>query len=164
MTAVWKRPHRDPWHSNRSICLNLWKRPSVSYPGSIIIPLKMLSPARHITAASFRPFLDITSRQFPRAAASSVASRGLSATASLEKGVTLLQDKEDGFGFARSNPRPAKPRSKGVTEIRGPYYTVRWTEIFMPLRTPCCWGLWWTLIRSWYKVMGKRYLADVLET
>ncbi|KAH8701057.1 sulfonate biosynthesis enzyme [Talaromyces proteolyticus] len=48
----------------------------------------------------------------------------------------LLQDKANGFGFARSNPRPTKPRSKGVTEIRGPYYTV----------------------------MGKRYLADILET
>lgn len=40
------------------------------------------------------------------------------------RGVTLLQDKQNGFGFARSNPRPAKPRSKGVTEIRGPYYSV----------------------------------------
>lgn len=36
----------------------------------------------------------------------------------------LLQDKENGFGFARSNPRPKKPRMKGVTEIRGPYYSV----------------------------------------
>ncbi|MGA8904641.1 MAG: phosphosulfolactate synthase [Candidatus Bathyarchaeia archaeon] len=34
------------------------------------------------------------------------------------------------------NERPGKPRTKGVTEIRGPYYTV----------------------------MGKRYLEDVLET
>lgn len=41
----------------------------------------------------------------------------------------LLQDKENGFGFARSNPRPSKPRSKGVTEIRGPYYSVRSVEI-----------------------------------
>jgi phosphosulfolactate synthase (CoM biosynthesis protein A) len=36
----------------------------------------------------------------------------------------------------RTNPRPPKPRSRGITEIRGPYYT--------PL--------------------GKRYLQDVLET
>ena len=50
--------------------------------------------------------------------------RRLSTTPPLRQGVTLLQDKENGFGFARSNPRPAKPRSKGVTEIRGPYYTV----------------------------------------
>lgn len=28
------------------------------------------------------------------------------------------------MGFARSNPRPKKPRMKGVTEIRGPYYSV----------------------------------------
>jgi phosphosulfolactate synthase (CoM biosynthesis protein A) len=34
------------------------------------------------------------------------------------------------------NERPGKPRTKGVTEIRGPYYTV----------------------------MGKRYLEDILET
>src|SRR5947207_15898464 len=38
--------------------------------------------------------------------------------------------------FLHTNPRPAKPRSAGLTEIRGPYYTP----------------------------MGKRYLADVLET
>jgi len=40
------------------------------------------------------------------------------------------------FGFLRANPRPAKPRASGVTEIRGPYYSV----------------------------MGRRYLSDVLET
>ncbi|OJJ46256.1 hypothetical protein ASPZODRAFT_159794 [Penicilliopsis zonata CBS 506.65] len=64
------------------------------------------------------------------------SSRCLSGISTAKQGVTLLQDKNDGFGFVRSNPRPAKPRTKGVTEIRGPYYTV----------------------------MGKRYLADVLET
>jgi phosphosulfolactate synthase (CoM biosynthesis protein A) len=40
------------------------------------------------------------------------------------------------FDFLRTNDRPYKPRSRGVTEIRGPYYTP----------------------------MGKRYLQDVLET
>jgi len=40
------------------------------------------------------------------------------------------------FPFIKMNDRPGKPRTKGVTEIRGPYYTV----------------------------MGKRYLEDVLET
>jgi len=40
------------------------------------------------------------------------------------------------FAFLRRNDRPRKPRTSGVTEIRGPYYTP----------------------------MGKRYLADVLET
>ncbi len=43
---------------------------------------------------------------------------------------------ERAFSFLRKNPRPGKPRSKGITEIRGPYYTP----------------------------MGTHYLADVLET
>ncbi len=40
------------------------------------------------------------------------------------------------FEFLKVNDRPAKPRSRGITEIRGPYYTP----------------------------MGKRYLQDILET
>ena len=40
------------------------------------------------------------------------------------------------FSFLRANERPPKPRTRGVTEIRGPYYTA----------------------------MGPRYLEDVLET
>jgi phosphosulfolactate synthase (CoM biosynthesis protein A) len=40
------------------------------------------------------------------------------------------------FDFLRMNRRPGKPRTRGVTEIRGPYYTV----------------------------MGRGYLEDVLET
>jgi phosphosulfolactate synthase (CoM biosynthesis protein A) len=40
------------------------------------------------------------------------------------------------FDFLRVNQRPGKPRTRGVTEIRGPYYTP----------------------------MGKRYLQDILET
>lgn len=43
---------------------------------------------------------------------------------------------ERAFKFLRINQRPGKPRSRGMTEIRGPYYTP----------------------------MGKRYLQDVLET
>jgi len=43
---------------------------------------------------------------------------------------------ERAFAFLRVNDRPAKPRTRGVTEIRGPYYT--------PL--------------------GKRALEDILET
>jgi phosphosulfolactate synthase (CoM biosynthesis protein A) len=43
---------------------------------------------------------------------------------------------ERAFSFLRINERQSKPRTKGVTEIRGPYYTP----------------------------MGKRYLQDVLET
>lgn len=43
---------------------------------------------------------------------------------------------ERAFAFLRTNHRPPKPRSRGVTEIRGPYYTP----------------------------VGKRYLEDVFET
>lgn len=49
------------------------------------------------------------------------------------------KDKEQSgraFPFVRLNEREKKPRKKGITEIRGPYYTV----------------------------MGPRYLEDVLET
>ncbi len=45
-------------------------------------------------------------------------------------------DAERAFSFLRMNERPSKPRTRGVTEIRGPYYTP----------------------------MGKRYLEDILET
>lgn len=40
------------------------------------------------------------------------------------------------FSFLRLNERPQKPRSRGITEIRGPYYTP----------------------------MGTRYLQDILDT
>jgi phosphosulfolactate synthase (CoM biosynthesis protein A) len=43
---------------------------------------------------------------------------------------------ERAFAFLKVNQRPGKPRSRGVTEIRGPYYAP----------------------------MGKRYLEDILET
>ncbi len=43
---------------------------------------------------------------------------------------------ERAFAFLRMNERPHKPRSRGVTEIRGPYYTP----------------------------VGRRYLEDLLET
>ncbi len=43
---------------------------------------------------------------------------------------------ERAFAFLRMNQRQPKPRTQGVTEIRGPYYTP----------------------------MGKRYLEDILET
>jgi phosphosulfolactate synthase (CoM biosynthesis protein A) len=46
------------------------------------------------------------------------------------------QSGERAFSFLKMNDRPSKPRSRGVTEIRGPYYTP----------------------------MGKRYLQDILET
>ncbi len=40
------------------------------------------------------------------------------------------------FDFIKTNPRPLKPRTIGITEIRGPYYSV----------------------------MGQNYLHDILET
>lgn len=43
---------------------------------------------------------------------------------------------ERAFSFLRINRRDAKPRQRGITEIRGPYYSV----------------------------MGTRYLSDILET
>ncbi|MBW2305819.1 MAG: phosphosulfolactate synthase [Deltaproteobacteria bacterium] len=49
---------------------------------------------------------------------------------------TQTDTPDRGFSFLKVNQRPPKPRSRGVTEIRGPYYTP----------------------------MGKRYLQDVLET
>ncbi|HEV8307959.1 MAG TPA: phosphosulfolactate synthase [Methylomirabilota bacterium] len=45
-------------------------------------------------------------------------------------------DSDRAFGFLRLNERDRKPRSRGLTEMRGPYYTP----------------------------MGKRYLEDILET
>jgi phosphosulfolactate synthase (CoM biosynthesis protein A) len=51
-------------------------------------------------------------------------------------GKAKTQSKDRAFAFLKVNDRPAKPRSRGVTEIRGPYYTP----------------------------MGKRYLQDILET
>jgi phosphosulfolactate synthase (CoM biosynthesis protein A) len=47
-----------------------------------------------------------------------------------------MSDRERGFTYLRTNQRESKPRKRGITEIRGPYYTP----------------------------MGKRYLEDVLET
>jgi phosphosulfolactate synthase (CoM biosynthesis protein A) len=48
---------------------------------------------------------------------------------------TALESKR-AFDFLRMNERQGKPRSRGITEIRGPYYSA----------------------------MGERYLQDVLET
>jgi phosphosulfolactate synthase (CoM biosynthesis protein A) len=45
-------------------------------------------------------------------------------------------DHEKSFSFLKTNTPPPKPRTRGITEIRGPYYSV----------------------------MGTRYLQDVLET
>jgi phosphosulfolactate synthase (CoM biosynthesis protein A) len=53
-----------------------------------------------------------------------------------EQGALAVADDARAFSFLRVNLRPEKPRDRGLTEIRGPYYTP----------------------------MGKRYLQDVLET
>lgn len=52
--------------------------------------------------------------------------RSISTSPARSKNVTkaLLQDKQQGLGFAKSNSLPPKPRKRGVTEIRGPYYAV----------------------------------------
>jgi phosphosulfolactate synthase (CoM biosynthesis protein A) len=49
---------------------------------------------------------------------------------------TAATDAERAFAFLELNQRPQKPRRRGVTEIRGPYYTP----------------------------VGRHYLADLLET
>jgi phosphosulfolactate synthase (CoM biosynthesis protein A) len=48
----------------------------------------------------------------------------------------MIMKREDGRALSFLRLRPGKPRTRGITEIRGPYYTV----------------------------MGRRYLKDVLET
>jgi phosphosulfolactate synthase (CoM biosynthesis protein A) len=50
--------------------------------------------------------------------------------------MALSNLEERAFDFLRINERSSKPRTRGLTEIRGPYYTP----------------------------MGKRYLQDILET
>ena len=50
--------------------------------------------------------------------------------------MTVTSAEERAFAFLPLNERPLKPRSRGVTEIRGPYYTP----------------------------VGRRYLDDLLET
>ncbi|KAI1209262.1 putative sulfonate biosynthesis enzyme [Annulohypoxylon truncatum] len=91
---------------------------------------KPLSKPGHLTTppptTSTRPF----------SAAAALAAPATPSPTPKSAAKILLEDADTGFGFARHNPVPAKPRSRGVTEIRGPYYTV----------------------------MGPRYLSDVLET
>lgn len=50
--------------------------------------------------------------------------------------MSAIEQQERAFSFIRLNERGSKPRTQGITEIRGPYYTP----------------------------MGKRYLEDILET
>jgi phosphosulfolactate synthase (CoM biosynthesis protein A) len=53
-----------------------------------------------------------------------------------EEDLKMEKPKDIAFSFIKMNDRPPKPRTRGVTEIRGPYYTP----------------------------MGKHYLKDILET
>ncbi|KAL2022246.1 hypothetical protein VTK56DRAFT_5856 [Thermocarpiscus australiensis] len=71
----------------------------------------------------------------PMSTTASMLARGSHHSGSSQQPKIMLEE-EHSFGFVRHNPRPPKPRKVGVTEIRGPYYSV----------------------------MGKRYLQDVLET
>jgi hypothetical protein len=48
----------------------------------------------------------------------------------------MARDDERAFAFLRLNQREEKPRQRGLTEIRGPYYSA----------------------------LGPRYLRDLLET
>ena len=56
--------------------------------------------------------------------------------AARSKSRTPAAGRDRGFRFLKMNEREGKPRARGVTEIRGPYYSV----------------------------VGRRYLEDVLET
>src|SRR5262249_27990617 len=74
-------------------------------------------PHRHVSWDCFRP--------------------GESSSRGLERLMNSSQpDAERAFAFLRVNERQPKPRTRGMTEIRGPYYSP----------------------------MGPRYLQDVLET
>lgn len=87
-----------------------------------------------LMAMPIRPTLALHRRVVER-----IASRPLSLTsraASQSATQPIMLEDPKGFGFIRHNARPPKPRKTGVTEIRGPYYSV----------------------------MGKRYLQDVFDT
>ena len=87
-------------------------------------------------ATLMRPMASAALRgSIPKIAASGVG-RSFATSPGLFQAPKILEDRDRGFGFVRHNPLPPKPRSRAVTEIRGPYYSV----------------------------MGTRYLTDVLET
>ncbi|KAI1464240.1 putative sulfonate biosynthesis enzyme [Daldinia caldariorum] len=89
-------------------------------------------PGTYLSRPAAPPLTKTSSRSFAATAAAATASpRSQKAQPKI-----LLEDRDSGFGFVRHNPAPPKPRTRSVTEIRGPYYTA----------------------------MGQRYLSDVLET
>ncbi|KAK3080065.1 hypothetical protein LTS18_003222, partial [Coniosporium uncinatum] len=98
---------------------------------SSIRALTRAFPAKSLTAASASlPNPSVT----PNASRAAFSSARIVAQDHNPK--IMLEDPDKGFGFIRHNPGVSKPRKTGVTEIRGPYYSV----------------------------MGKRYLQDVLDT
>ncbi|KAI0893711.1 putative sulfonate biosynthesis enzyme [Annulohypoxylon nitens] len=111
-------------------------------------PLRALASTALRQARTSKPTPGVLSKPARLITTPTTSSRPLSATTTAAAAVTsttptpkstaktLLEDRESGFGFTRHNPVPPKPRERGITEIRGPYYTV----------------------------MGPRYLSDVLET
>lgn len=80
-----------------------------------------------------RPALSAASRAQPQCLRAFATSQP---TPKGSRSPKIMLEDENAFGFIRHNKRPPKPRKVGVTEIRGPYYSV----------------------------MGKRYLEDVLDT
>ncbi|TRX92373.1 hypothetical protein FHL15_006759 [Xylaria flabelliformis] len=100
---------------------------------------RRLSPAALISASRYA--VNTGRAQHPSPVTSSqdrslISTPGILNKSQSQSARILLEDSENGFGFARHNPVTPKPRDKAVTEIRGPYYSV----------------------------MGPRYLSDVLET
>lgn len=79
---------------------------------------------------------NLLARPVTRTYTATAALRSPGPNAHAQQATTLLQDKDSGLGFIRSNPVAPKPRSRGVTEMRGPYYSA----------------------------YGKRHLQDVMET
>ncbi|KAI0599886.1 synthase [Biscogniauxia sp. FL1348] len=79
-------------------------------PITATTPTQPISRALSTTAAALS--------QPPRDSGSKANSGGSGSNSKI-----LLEDAEAGFAFARHNPLPSKPRTRSVTEIRGPYYT-----------------------------------------
>lgn len=117
-------------------------------PGSIILCFRISFASTHINLSTYQLVPTMVSKTLSDTVLRQCRAkfhfrfpfhRSFSSTHSLARETSpgiLLEDKENGYGFVRHNPRPTKPRSAGVTEIRGPYYSA----------------------------MGKSYFSDVLET
>ncbi|KAI1375301.1 putative sulfonate biosynthesis enzyme [Hypoxylon crocopeplum] len=109
-----------PLRSAAAAALRRARTARTAKPASASRPGLLLPTPTTTTTAGTRPFTAATTALSPSSSSAKI----------------LLEDRESGFGFTRHNPIAPKPRSRAVTEIRGPYYSV----------------------------MGARYLSDVLET